>query len=191
MQSTGGGLGYQGDIINVEQDISGICTLVPHMPNELPFFLARKPVRGALLGYKDFRITKENIMIWLRFLKQHNRFYRDIDIAVAQERMDSIPTDANGSVEHSLRYIEDEEVEALLASNSTENEVDPSDPSSLEENEEVEDCNDEDEPATTSEQNLGPETGGASGESNPLPINEETISLPVIDRRISEQERNI
>ena len=79
----------------------------------------------------------------------------------------------------------------MLSSNSTQNEVDPSDPSLSEDDDEVDNSDDEDEPAAASEQNLGPETGGASGESIPLPFNEETFSLPVIDTRISEQERNI
>ena len=124
------------------------------MPNEIPFFLARKPVRGAPEGYKDFRLVKEDIMVWLRFLKANNRFYRHIDLDVAQERLDSIQTDANGSVESSLRYIEDDEVEALLSSNSTQNEVDPSDPSLSEDDDEVDNSDDEDEPAAASEQNL-------------------------------------
>ena len=80
----GGGIGYQGSILNVEQDISGICNVLPNLPQEIPLFFVRKPVRSSSTGYKDYVINKRSILIWLHFLKRNNKHYRDINLALAE-----------------------------------------------------------------------------------------------------------
>ena len=35
----GGGVGYKGSILNVEQDISEICSVLPNFPEDIPVFL--------------------------------------------------------------------------------------------------------------------------------------------------------
>ena len=55
----GGGVGYQGSILNVEQDISEVCNVLPHLPQDIPVFFVRKPVRSSSSNYKDYVINKK------------------------------------------------------------------------------------------------------------------------------------
>ena len=68
-QSIGGGsVGYKGQILNIEQDISSITTKLPLMINDIPCFIVCKPNKHPN-GYCDLKINKDNIMIWLKHLK--------------------------------------------------------------------------------------------------------------------------
>ena len=135
----------------------------------------------------------------MRFLKVHNKFYENIDLGIAEQRLSQIETDENGSIHESLRYIEEDEVEALIAS-STQQEVDPSDNGNGNGNDDENESEDETEYASdtdneegeaVAEHEIGPETGGASGEIEESPIIEETLMIPVFDSRQTEEERNI
>ena len=129
----------------------------------------------------------------------HNKFYENIDLGIAEQRLSQIETDENGSIHESLRYIEEDEVEALIAS-STQQEVDPSDNGNGNGNDDENESEDETEYASdtdneegeaVAEHEIGPETGGASGEIEESPIIEETLMIPVFDSRQTEEERNI
>ncbi|GFH56395.1 hypothetical protein CTEN210_12871 [Chaetoceros tenuissimus] len=194
----GGGVAYQGQILNVEQDITNICQALPLMPEELNVFLVQKRNPRAPNGYVDFHINKDNILIWLRFLKANNKYYHDIDLVDAQRRLDQIRTDKNGSIHESLRYIEEDEVEALIAS-ATQQEVDSSDSANGNRNDDKSEDgtetytsdSDDEEGEAVAELEVGPETGGASGEIEELPIIEETLMRPTFDNMQTEEERNV
>ena len=56
----GGGVGYQGSILNVEQDISEICNMLPNLPQDIPVFFVWKPVQSSSHRYKDYTANKKN-----------------------------------------------------------------------------------------------------------------------------------
>ena len=102
----GGQLGYKGRVANLEQDTYSFARILPHLPSELPCFIVRKPNVNSPSGHHDFKVNRENIMTWLHFLKENNRFYADIDLAVARTRTNtSIPED--GCIIDSLRVMEE------------------------------------------------------------------------------------
>ena len=79
--------------------------------------------------------------------------------------------------------MEEEELEEVIAANDPSVvEVDPFERDNSTYDDEIE---------NETQQKLGPETGGASGESESPEVIEETLNRPVIDPRISEEQRNI
>lgn len=86
---SGGGVGYRGNVITVEQDIENwSATSLPLLPKELPYFIVRKPNKASFCGYRDFRINKANIRTWLSFLKLNkNEYYANIDLSSCKERL--------------------------------------------------------------------------------------------------------
>ena len=63
----GGSIEYKGQILNIEQDISSIAKHLPLMHDEIPCFLAQKSNQSSVNGYRDFKINKDNILLWLQF----------------------------------------------------------------------------------------------------------------------------
>ena len=102
----GGQLGYKGSVANLEQDTFSFARILPHLPSDLPCFIIRKPNINTPSGHHDFKVNRDNIMAWLHFLKENNRFYADIDLTVARTRTNSsIPED--GSIINSLRVLQE------------------------------------------------------------------------------------
>ena len=101
----GGQLGYKGSVANLEQATCEFVSLLPLLPHELPCLIVRKPNSGSLSDYTDFRVSRNNIMAWLTFLKRENPYYADIDLVLAYTRCLSIPED--GSIVESIRSIDD------------------------------------------------------------------------------------
>ena len=65
----GQNIGFKGNVINIAQDISKICKILPRLPNNSNFFTVRS-IRGSDPGqYKDFKVRRERIHKWLLFLK--------------------------------------------------------------------------------------------------------------------------
>jgi hypothetical protein len=120
---SGGGVGYRGHVITVEQDIENWSAAnLPLLPNDLPYFIVRKPNKASPCGYKDFRINKANILTWLSFLKLNNEHYANIDLSSCKERLSQIPDDISGS----LRSMTEEELEETLnASKDDEESANP------------------------------------------------------------------
>lgn len=100
-------------MLNVEQDISQIINQLPLLPQDLPCFVIRRQNHQTPSNYKDFIVNRKNIIIWLRFLHQNNRYYHDIDIDVAIRRAQDILPE-NGSIANQLRSsIEEEDVDVI------------------------------------------------------------------------------
>ena len=99
-----GQLGYQGQVLNVEQDISELVEKVcskpqslPHFPEDLPMMIVRKIISGGEDGelpqYKDFKCNRFHIRLWLEWLKENNPLYANIQINY--RALDSLPTNGN------------------------------------------------------------------------------------------------
>ena len=102
-----GQYGYKGHVINLSQDITTFVSRIPRLPLELDILLVRK--EGSDNTHCDFRVRKLVVLRALRWLKQHNKFYRNIQIS--QAALDQLPEDGSLS---SLREVEmdaDDELE--------------------------------------------------------------------------------
>ena len=102
-----GQYGYKGHVINLPQDITTFVSRLPRLPSQLDILLVRK--EGSDNTHCDFRVRKLVILRALKWLKQHNKFYRNIEIN--QDALDQLPEDGSLS---SLREVEmdaDDELE--------------------------------------------------------------------------------
>ena len=102
-----GQYGYKGHVINLPQDITTFVSRLPRLPSELDILLVRK--EGSDNTHCDFRVRKLVVLRALKWLKQHNKFYRNIEIN--QDALDQLPEDGSLS---SLREVEmdaDDELE--------------------------------------------------------------------------------
>ena len=168
----GGGVGYKGKILNIEQDISSIEQHLPLIPDNIPWFLVRISNQSSVNGYRYFKTNKDNILLWVQFLKDHTHFYYDIDLGIAEERLDQIPVDKNGSIQSLSRMMEEEELEDAMSNETNyDNETAPQD-SSIPPLENFGTTYREDQfnVENMNQRENGPETGGASGEANPGPV---------------------
>ena len=103
----GGAVGYKGQILNVQQDITELTQQLPLLPSEIPCFIVRKPNQSSPLGHRDFLVNRNKIIQWLTFLKEHSEYYHDIDLDAAVERAQQLPED--GSVAGEIQSVEFEE----------------------------------------------------------------------------------
>ena len=102
-----GQYGYKGRVINLPQDITTFVSRLPRLPSELDILLVRK--EGSDNTHCDLRVRKLVVLRALQWLKQHNEFYRNIEIS--QAALDQLPEDGSLS---SLREVEmdvDDELE--------------------------------------------------------------------------------
>ena len=162
----GGGVGYKGQVLNVEQDISNLVQELPLLPEEVPCFLVRKPNQSSPSGHRDFRVKRADIIAWLTFFKQNNPHYAHIDLDAAIQRASNLPED--GSIADSLRSVEFEE---------DDDDTDDNDESLHSQNE-------------VTEQDLAPESGGASGEDSVPTIIDEYVTRPLAADQ-TEAQRNV
>ena len=111
-----GNVGCKGNTLSVEQDIDMVIQKLPMIPEELPIFAARKPNPSNANGCKDFKINKQNIMTWLKFLKENNKNCMDINID--EHALDHLPNE--GPIFDNLRHCKDneEEIESNMGGNA-------------------------------------------------------------------------
>ena len=100
-----GVLGYKGGIANLEQDTLSFINQLPSLPSEVPVFIIRKPNINSPTGYKDFKINRDHIMAWLMFLKEHSRYYHDVNLSSAANRAAQLPED--GELAEGFRTIDE------------------------------------------------------------------------------------
>ena len=76
-----GQYGYKGHVINMPQDLSVLATSLPRLPSELDVMIVRK--KGSNNTHRDFRVRRMVVQRALQWLKQNNKYYRNIDIDVS------------------------------------------------------------------------------------------------------------
>lgn len=86
-----GQYGYKGHVINLPQDITTFATSLPRLPKELDILIVRK--KGSDDSHRDFKVRKGVVLNALLWLKQHNKYYRKIDIDYSS--LNEIPEDGN------------------------------------------------------------------------------------------------
>ena len=99
--SKGGQYKTRGNVITFSQDITQLCVALPRLPEQLDVLVVRKPAARDPSTYKDFRVRKNKVLAFLRFLKDHNPYYSNVSIRPAHEV--DLPVD--GDVLHRLPHV--------------------------------------------------------------------------------------
>ena len=174
-QLSGGGISYKGHVLNVEQDLSMLVNQLPLLPHEIPCFIIRRKNATSPNGYRDFKVNRNHIMLWLKFLKVNNPFYADINLEAAEERASLLPED--GLIACSIRDMEEEDEDF---SDDEEDNNDSQHQSSQNNNANYDPANIENEHLNDFNQSeIRPETGGASGEPDPSLVIEQVTNIPI------------
>ena len=78
----GQNIGFKGNVINIAQDLTKICSILPRLPADCNVFKIRS-IRGSdPSNYKDFVVRKERVHKWLMFLKKWNPAYKNVVISI-------------------------------------------------------------------------------------------------------------
>ena len=77
-----GQIGSRGHVCSFVQDISSICTVLPRLPNDVHFIKVVKKYlqEGGEVASKMFTIRKTSVLEALKWLKEHNIEYKNIEI---------------------------------------------------------------------------------------------------------------
>ena len=86
-----GQYGYKGHVIDLPQDITTFATSLPRLLKELEILTVR--MDGSDSTNCDFRVRKAVVLKALLWLKQHNKYYRKIDIDY--NALNDLPEDGN------------------------------------------------------------------------------------------------
>ena len=73
--------GFEGNVVNLPQDIGAACSVLPRLPSDVSIFFARRKTGEEPSDFKDFKIRKTYILRWLQFLKHYNPYYNHITIS--------------------------------------------------------------------------------------------------------------
>ncbi len=86
-----GQYGYKGHVINLPQDVTSFASSLPRNTKNLDVLIVRK--HGSDNTHKDFRVRRSVVLHALLWLKQHNKYYRDVTIDM--EEVEQLPIDGN------------------------------------------------------------------------------------------------
>lgn len=87
----GGQHGYRGNVINFPQDVQEFTTHLPRHPSTLNVLIVRRQSVNDPMAFRDFRVRRDKVARALLWLKEHNYYYKDINID--NETLDSLPED--------------------------------------------------------------------------------------------------
>jgi hypothetical protein len=197
-----GANGFQGNILNIEQDIqplvSGIMSL-PHYPIDLPIVIVQKPSHKIPGAYKEFKVRPSFIRRWLLFFKRFNPLYRNI--IINEQLIDSFESLPDGSIASLLTIVEEQDVaisqhvdqqlqaaqNAVAArqqqqhqNNNNNNNNNNSDSNHADDNDEDDDDMPEDQ------QQQGPFQNGAAG----IPLEERQVEESYIGRPVQKNQQD-
>jgi hypothetical protein len=94
----GGRTGFSGNVICFPQRVSDIVTILPRKFNELKVIIARCKTGPDPSDYKDFKVRKNHVRVWLQFLIKWSPVYSDVTLD--QSNLDKLPD--NASIYHEL-----------------------------------------------------------------------------------------
>ena len=73
-----GQCGYSGYLVDLPQNVSSIVTRLPRLASDVDVILVRKD--GTLGPHEDFRVCRSKILCVLQWLKQNNKYYKDVTL---------------------------------------------------------------------------------------------------------------
>jgi hypothetical protein len=95
----GHSVGFSGNVINITQKIDTLITILPRQLSKLNVFKIRRKTGMGDEDYKDFRIRRERVRLWLQFLQRWNPHYRNITIS--DNNLNELPE--NGNIGESIK----------------------------------------------------------------------------------------
>ena len=78
-------------VINFPQNVSRIANMLPQLPSDLPLVVRRINAEGT--HHYDFRVRQAKVRTALTWLKENNKWYRDI--VISEERLSQLGEDTN------------------------------------------------------------------------------------------------
>jgi len=81
--------GFEGNVVNVPQDISNLVHELPRTLQSLPVVLVHRKSGNAPDDFVDFKVRPACLLQWLVFLKTYNKYYSDITIS--ENNLQSLP----------------------------------------------------------------------------------------------------
>ena len=90
--------GQQDHILNLPQNTQQFLNQLPAKVNTLPVLVVRR--HGANSSHVDLKVCRQSVLSALRWLKQNNPFYSDIEIDL--NAFSSLPTDGTPDEMRSL-----------------------------------------------------------------------------------------
>ena len=78
-------------VINFPQNVLRLAAVLPQLPVDIPLIVRRSDIHEA--RHYDFRVRQHKIRGALQWLKDNNKWYRDITIS--EERLAQLPENAN------------------------------------------------------------------------------------------------
>ena len=78
-------------VINFPQNISRLASVLPQLPDDVPLIVRRSNIHEA--KHYDFLVRQRKIRFALEWLKENNKWYRNISIS--EERLSQLPINEN------------------------------------------------------------------------------------------------
>jgi hypothetical protein len=78
-------------VINFPQNVSRLATELPQLPADMPLIVRRSNIHET--RHYDFRVRQHKVRAALHWLKENNKWYRDI--IISEERLSQLPANAN------------------------------------------------------------------------------------------------
>ncbi len=114
-----GQYGYKGHVINLlPQDIMTFATSLPRIPKELDVLIMRE--KGS---HQDFKVSREVVLNALLWLKQHNKYYRKVNIDYTV--LNELPEDGHLSNHSGIKSSTCNDEDALENPDEQDYETDP------------------------------------------------------------------
>ena len=88
-----GRTGFSGNVICFPQRVSDIVTILPRKYNELKVIIARYKTGSDPTDYKDFKVHKRHVRVWLQFLMKWSPVYSDVTLDLSN--LDQLPDNAS------------------------------------------------------------------------------------------------
>jgi len=107
----GGAYGFVGNVVNLVQNVDEVVHQLPRTLDNVNMIVVQKQTGEQPTDYRDFKVNKDHIIRWLRFLKAHNKYYSNIDIA--ELTLQNLP-DSLEEVYNQLRNVTDEQPQQQL-----------------------------------------------------------------------------
>ncbi len=115
-----GQYGYKGHVINLPQDITAFATSLPRIPKELDILIVRK--KGSDNSHRDFKVRRAVVLNALLWLKQHNKYYRKVNIDYTA--LNELPEDGHLSNHSGIKSSTCNEEDGALLKNHDEQDYD-------------------------------------------------------------------
>jgi hypothetical protein len=76
---------FEGNIINFCQEIGDIAAQLPRSLESINILIVRRCNGNSPEKFRDFKISRSNVLQWLMFLCRHNRYYSHINLQTTQD----------------------------------------------------------------------------------------------------------